>query len=106
MGTSVAIVVDLQQLVGMTQELVAMGHHGVQSRRLAAIALNLMMSKAVVRRQRAQAPDDAARRRAQQTLAFLHRLEGEVVRLYGLAQARQRRARMGVAVPLLTVGPG
>lgn len=98
--------VDAQRLVEIAQELLVMRQGGVRRRRLGAIALDLLVTEAATERQVRHAGSEAARQRAERSLAFLKRLEGEVVHLYARAQARRRAARqMGVSVGL-TPPPG
>lgn len=73
----------------MAQELSAMGSHGVRRKRLASIALDVMLSKAVAS-QMARLASGEERERAARALQLLERLEAYVVRLYASHLAARR----------------
>jgi hypothetical protein len=94
------VTLDLLRLVEMAQELSMMGSRGVQRKRLALIALDIMLSKAAASSIAERAAIEDERKRAQRALQFLNRLETEVVRMYATAISSRRlahRVHLGVA---------
>ncbi|MFQ5908136.1 MAG: hypothetical protein ACE5JE_04820 [Thermoplasmata archaeon] len=81
---------DLTRLVRMSQELLVMGWHGAHPRRLGILALNLLMAREAASRLARRATAPTARDRARRALAFIGRLEEQVMRLYATHRARPR----------------
>jgi hypothetical protein len=81
---------DLMRLVRMSHELVVMGWHGAHPRRLGILALNLLMAREAASRLARQATASRARDRGRRALAFIGRLEEQVMRLYATHSARAR----------------
>ncbi|MFQ5919932.1 MAG: hypothetical protein ACE5I4_07810 [Thermoplasmata archaeon] len=73
---------DLQRLVHMSHELLFMAWHGVQPKRLGMLALDLLLARESAARLVRGAPDPAAEDRGRRALAFISRLEEQVLRLY------------------------
>ncbi len=84
---------DLQRLVHMSHELLFMAWHGVQPKRLGMLALDLLLARESATRLAREAGNSAARDRARHSLAFVGRLEEQVLRLYATHASAPPRLR-------------
>lgn len=73
---------DVHRLVHLSQELLLMAWHGVQPKRLGMLALDLLLARDFAARLVRQRGDSAGGERARHALAFIARLEEQVLRLY------------------------
>ncbi len=73
---------DLHRLVHVSQELLLMAWHGVQPKRLGMLALDLLLARESAARMVRLGGTSAGGERARHALAFIARLEEQVLRLY------------------------
>ncbi|MFQ6012499.1 MAG: hypothetical protein ACE5LS_02510 [Thermoplasmata archaeon] len=85
-------VLDLMRLVEISHELLLLAGRGAPTKRLGLLALDLLLARGAASRLARQAPGSAAAR-ARHALAFIGRLEEQVVRLYAVHQATHRAPR-------------
>ena len=81
---------DLQRLVHMSHELLFMAWHGVQPRRLGVLALDLLLARESATRLAQRGGETEAAERARRALAFIGRMEDQVLRLYAVHESTPR----------------
>lgn len=87
------------RLVEISRELLFMAWRGAQPKRLGVLALDLLLAREAASRIVEGAARPEGRERAERTLAFVKRLEGQVLRLYAThAVARRRGAALSLGL--------